>query len=73
MSSDAKRSFPALSSSNWSQWSDNMQALLGTKELWEYVDRSTPKPVPASATPTSDEKKLLSDWKRKAAKASGEI
>ncbi len=74
MSTDSRHSFPALSSSNWGQWSDNMEAYLATKELWEYVDGSMPKPVAADpAKPTADEKKELGDWKRKAAKASGEI
>jgi hypothetical protein len=74
MSFDTKRTFPALSSSNWGQWSDNMEAYLATKELWEYVDGSTPQPVPAdTAHPNAAEKKELAEWKRKAAKASGEI
>ena len=74
MSSDSKRSFAALSSSNWGQWSDNMEAYLATKELWEYIDGSNPMPVAADATkPTADERKELVEWKRKANKASGEI
>ena len=74
MSSDNKHSFPALNSSNWGQWSDNMEAYLATKELWEYVDGSTPRPTFANATaPTAGESKELSEWKRKAARASGEI
>ena len=71
---DIKRLFPALNDTNWRQWADNMQALLSTKELWEYVDGSNPVPTPQDAnlvTPT--EKKELLEWKRKAAKASGEI
>src|SRR5579859_1426480 len=72
--SDNKRAFPSLSSSNWGQWADNMEAYLSTKELWEYVDGSSPKPVPADpAHPTTDEALSLADWKRKVAKASGEI
>src|SRR6266487_2437815 len=69
-----KRSFDLLSSSNWGQWADNMEAYLSTKELWEFVDGSTPKPTPADASkPTAAEAKELEEWKRKAAKASGEI
>jgi len=72
--SDNKRAFPSLSSSNWGQWADNMEAYLSTKELWEYVDGSSPKPVPVDpAHPTTDEALSLADWKRKVAKASGEI
>jgi hypothetical protein len=72
--SDTKVSFPALTSTNWSQWADNMEAYLSTKELWEYVDGATPEPKPAdSANPTADEAKELANWRRKAAKASGEI
>src|SRR5271156_468840 len=74
MSTDSKRSFPALSASNWGQWADNMEAYLATKELWEYVDGSTPIPEAAEpAKPTPAEKKEIADWKRKSAKASGEI
>src|SRR6266487_3594046 len=69
-----KRSFDLLSSSNWGQWADNMEAYLSTKELWEFVDGSTPKPTPADASkPTAAEAKELEEWKRKAAKASGEL
>jgi len=51
-----------------------MEAYLGTKELWEFVDGSTPKPSPADpSNPTSAELKEGADWKRKATKASGEI
>src|SRR5271156_4607481 len=51
-----------------------MEAYLSTKELWEYVDGTTPKSIPAdSANPTAEETKELAAWKRKAAKASGEI
>jgi hypothetical protein len=51
-----------------------MEAYLSTKELWEYVDGTTPKPKPADAVnPTADEAKELAHWKRKCAKASGEI
>jgi hypothetical protein len=72
--SETKRTFPSLSASNWGQWVDNMEAYLSTKELWEYVDGSTPKPTPADpANPTASEKKDLADWKRKTAKASGEL
>lgn len=74
MSSESKRTFPALNDSNWGQWSDNMEAYLSTKELWEYVDGSTPLPPPRDPnSPTAAEKKEIADWKRKAAKASGEI
>ena len=74
MSTNSKRSFPALSASNWGQWADNIEAYLATKELWEYVDGSTPIPAASDpAKPTSAEKKELADWKRKAAKASREI
>ena len=44
-----------------------MEAYLSTKELWEYVDGSTPMPT------TTAEVKELAEWKRKTAKASGEI
>ena len=72
--SESKRTFPALSSSNWGQWADNMEAYLATKELWDYVDGSLPKPEAKDpANLTSAEKQELSDWKRKTAKASGEI
>ena len=72
--SDIKRLFPALNNSNWRQWADNMQALLSTKELWEYVDGSNPEPTPQDTTKvTAEEKKELLEWKWKAAKASGEI
>jgi len=71
---DNKPSFPTLTSSNWGQWADNMEAYLSTKELWEYVDGTTPQPTSVdSAKPTADETKELAAWKRKAAKASGEI
>ena len=69
-----ERTFPSLSSSNWGLWADNMEAYLSTKELWEYVDGSTPEPKPATADkPTSDEITTLANWKRKCAKASGEL
>ena len=72
--SEIKRLFPALTDSNWRQWADNIQALLSTKELWEYVDGSNPMPTPQDpANISADEKKELLKWKRKAAKASGEI
>src|SRR6266487_1758563 len=71
---DTKRTFPTLSSSNWGQWADNMEAYLCTKELWEFVDGTTPKPSPADpAAPTSAEVKEVADWKWKATKTSGEI
>ena len=74
MSTDSKHNFPHLNASNWGQWSDNMEAHLQTKELWEYVDGSTPRPTFANSTqPTALEQKELSDWKRKVGKASGEI
>ena len=74
MSTDSKRNFPSLNTSNWGQWSDNMEAYLQTKELWEFVDGSTPRPTVADPTkPTSSEHKELSEWKKKAGKASGEI
>ena len=74
MSTDSKHNFPHLNASNWGQWSDNMEAHLQTKELWEYVDGSTPRPTFANPTqPTASEQKELNDWKRKAGKASGEI
>jgi hypothetical protein len=74
MSSETKRTFPALNATNWGQWADNMEAYLSTKELWEYVDGSTPKPAPADpAKPTAEEIKQLAYWKRKSTKASGEI
>ena len=51
-----------------------MEAYLSTKELWEYVDGSTPRPLPADpARPTAVEAKELNDWKKKAGQASGEI
>ena len=62
MSTNSKRSFPALSASNWGQWADNMEAYLATKELWEYVDGSTPIPLAADPTkPTLAEKKEITD------------
>src|SRR6267154_2557970 len=74
MSTNSKHNFPHLNASNWGQWSDNMEAHLQTKELWEYVDGSTPRPTFANSTqPTALEQKELSDWKRKVGKASGEI
>src|SRR6202043_49099 len=74
MSSDTKRTFPALSASNWGQWADNMEAYLATRELWVYIDGSHPMPEPEDPEdPTADEKKDLLDWKRKTAKASGEL
>ena len=74
MSSETKRTFPALNATNWGQWADNMEAYLSTKELGEYVDGSMPAPAPVDPNaPTADEKKQLSEWKSKAAKASGEI
>jgi len=72
--SDTKRTFPTLDASNWGYWADNMEAYLNTKELWEFVDGSSPKPTPADPdNPTATEAKELLDWKRKSAKASGEI
>ena len=57
--SDNKQAFPSLSS-NWGQWADNY---LSTKELWEYVDGSSPKLVPADpAHPTTAEVLSLADW-----------
>jgi hypothetical protein len=52
-----------------------MRAYLSTKDLWEYVDGSTPEPVPANPAkgPTADEKKEIADWKWKRTRASGEI
>jgi hypothetical protein len=51
-----------------------MEVYLATKELWDYVDGSIPKPTPADAAkPSAEEKKELAEWKRKTAKASGEI
>src|SRR5271154_7597771 len=74
MSSENKRTFLALTAFNWGQWSDDMEAYLATKELWEYVDGSTPRPTFANAVaPTAGESKELSEWKRKAICASGEI
>src|SRR3984957_15340035 len=59
---------------NWRQWADNMEAYLNTKELWEYVDGTMPKPVPGNpSNPTAKELDKLANWKRKAGKASGEI
>jgi hypothetical protein len=72
--SDIKKTFDSLSSTNWGQWVDNMQAYLATKELWEYVDGSALKPVPADPDhPTASELKDLGDWKRKTARAGGEL
>jgi hypothetical protein len=69
-----ERSFALLSSSNWGQWADNMEAYLSTKELWEYINELTSEPTPADANkPTTDEKQELAEWRRKRAKASGEI
>jgi hypothetical protein len=51
-----------------------MEAYLGTKELWHYINGSTPEPKPAikdASTPA--EKQELGDWHHKCAKASGEI
>src|SRR5215471_16519590 len=71
---DTKRTFDSLNSLNWGQWADNMEAYLNTKELWEFVDGSTPKPTPIDpGKPTLAETKELSDWRRKAGKASGEL
>jgi hypothetical protein len=72
--SEIKRLFPALTDSNWRQWADNIQALLSTKELWEYVDGSNPMPAPQDPDKvTTEEKKELLEWKQKAAKAGGGI
>src|SRR6266536_4243576 len=69
-----KRTFDSLSSSNWGQWADNMEAYLSTKELWEFVDGSTPRPSPADpSNVTGAEAKELAEWKRKTSKASGEL
>ena len=74
MSSDNKNTFPCLNNTNWGQWADNMEAYLSTKELWEYVDGSCVQPRLVDPTkPTLEEKKELSDWRRKSARASGEI
>src|SRR3984957_16117795 len=74
MSSGNKRTFPCLTSANWGQWADNMEAYLNTKEIWEYVDGTMPKPVPSNPSiPTAEELDTLANWKRKAGKASGEI
>ena len=74
MSSENKRTFPCLTSANWGQWADNMEAYLNTKELCEYVDGTMPKPVPGDpSNPTAEELDKLANWKRKAGKASGEI
>jgi hypothetical protein len=61
--SDNKRTFPCLTSTNWGEWSKNMRAYLGKKDLWEYVDGSTPEPVPADPAkgPMADEKKEIAD------------
>jgi len=51
-----------------------MEAYLSTKELWEYVDGSIPKPVPMDPSkPTAKEMKELANWKHKARKVSREI
>src|SRR6266487_6803750 len=69
-----KRTFDSLSSSNWGQWVDNMEAYLSTKELWEFVDGSAPRPSPADpSNVTAAEAKELAEWKRKTSKASGEL
>ena len=71
---DTKRTFPALTPLNWGQWADNMEAYLGTKELWEFVDGTTPRPSPADpAAPTATELKDAAEWRRKTTKASGEL
>ena len=71
---DTKRTFAALSSLNWGQWSDNMEAYLSTKELWEFVDGSSPAPSPADPSkPTTEDITKAGEWKRKAGKASGEL
>jgi hypothetical protein len=72
--SKTERSFALLSSSNWGQWADNMEAYLGTKELWLYVDGSTPEPTPAiKDAPTPAEKQEHNEWRLKRTRASGEI
>src|SRR3984893_7552965 len=74
MSSDNKNTCPCLNNTNWGQWADNMEAYLSTKELWEYVDGSCVQPSLVDPTkPSLEEKKELSDWRRKSARASGEI
>src|SRR3984957_3031698 len=74
MSSGNKRTFPCLTSANWGQWADNMEAYLNTKEIWEYVDGTMPKPVPSNPSiPTAEELDTLANWKRQAGKVSGEI
>jgi hypothetical protein len=72
--SDIKRTFASLNATNWGQWVDNMEAYLSTKELWEFVDGSTPAPTPIDPHAlTAAELKEIGDWKRKMAKASGEL
>ena len=51
-----------------------MEAYLSTKELWHYVNGSTPEPTPAiKDAPTPAERQELTEWRLKCAKASGEI
>ena len=51
-----------------------MEAYLSTKELWEYVDGSCVQPSPVDPMDlTLEEKKELADWRRKFARAAGEI
>jgi GAG-pre-integrase domain/Integrase core domain len=74
MSLNNTHHFPALSPLNWHLWSVRMRAYLSALGLWEYVDDSKPKPVPRDvANPTPMEKADMANWKRKMAKASGEI
>src|SRR5918992_2828554 len=59
---------------NWGQWADNIEAYLSTKELWEFVDGSTPRPSPADpSNVTAVEAKELAEWKHKTSKSSGEL
>lgn len=50
-----------------------MTAFLKSKGLWMYVDGSYTLPSPAETTPTTDEQKLIREWKKEDGMALGYI
>jgi hypothetical protein len=72
MDTNMKRTFPALTSTNYGSWADNMEAHLKTHVLWSYVSGTAPKPSPVDASkPTAAEQEALRVWQEKSDQASG--
>ncbi|KAL4251839.1 hypothetical protein AB1N83_014482 [Pleurotus pulmonarius] len=63
-----------LTGSNWNAWEGPMTAFLKSKGLWMYVDGSYTLPSPADdSSPTTDEIKLIREWRKEDGMALGYI